>query len=148
MLQAQFLRTHYPDVDISSDLIREELTAEAQFSTDLQIFDPLAGNLLTSFSINARTRNKSLYLAFPMGETGSELSTLLLHLRRALLTDSIDISPFHYSKDFATFKPYANAIRKFDTPIRQVVAYDGSLLSQNDGRFSPIGSSKPLIYAY
>lgn len=73
--QADFLRTYYPDVDIPAELIREELAEDSKASSDLQAFDPYAGDLLATLVCRSeRTRKKHAFLTFPMGQTGSELS--------------------------------------------------------------------------
>jgi hypothetical protein len=77
LLKAHFLRTHYPDVDIASDLIRSELAEEARHSSELTTFDPHIGNKLTFMTFPGRKRRKSAYLAFPMGPTGCDISMLV-----------------------------------------------------------------------
>jgi hypothetical protein len=72
--QANFLRTHYPDVDIASELIREELEDHARLSSDLRVFDPYMGNLLTFITCGTRKGRMASFLAFPMGPTACALS--------------------------------------------------------------------------
>ena len=67
------MRTFYPDVDISSELIRDMLADDAHTSSILREHDVAVGNMIDIMSF--RVNRKSLaYAVFPMGETGSELS--------------------------------------------------------------------------
>ncbi|KAI0345324.1 hypothetical protein BDW22DRAFT_1326075 [Trametopsis cervina] len=101
---AQFLRTHYPDVDVASDLIRQELKQNARHASERAEFDPFSGNKLAVIT-DGRTRRKSAYLAFPAGPTGRDLN----------------ISCLSYSKEHRVlFKPSATAVKVFDTPIDQI----------------------------
>lgn len=123
--KANFLRTHYPDVDIASDLIREELEESSRLFSELRIFDPYAGNQLVPVMCGARTARNASFMAFPMGRTGCDLSKTLsavpydnVHLPRFA-----DISPITSIKRNGTmFKPSANPIESFDTPIQQIVS--------------------------
>ncbi|KIP12300.1 hypothetical protein PHLGIDRAFT_113776 [Phlebiopsis gigantea 11061_1 CR5-6] len=104
---ANFLRTHYPDVDIVSDLIRDELAENARLASQLQDFDPYLGSLLTPVISSGRSGRQVAFLAFPMGPTGAGLN----------------ISPIgHSKKDLTTFKPLASPVRTFETPIQQIIA--------------------------
>ncbi|ETW86045.1 hypothetical protein HETIRDRAFT_311448 [Heterobasidion irregulare TC 32-1] len=101
-----FLRTCHPDVDIPSDLIRDEIVADTQESARLEIFDPFLGNNIDSAHW-AFGPEKSSFLAFPMGETTSELN----------------ISPIRFPKEGnVVFRPFAYPIESFTTPIRQIVS--------------------------
>ncbi|KAJ3527966.1 hypothetical protein NM688_g8056 [Phlebia brevispora] len=129
---AHFLRTYYPDVDVASELIREELEIDARVSSSMETFDPFAGNLLTSFRSHGRTRTKTLYIAFPMGETASDLN----------------ISPLQFARNgTATFTPSVSAIRTFNTSIRQLISstslepnpYDGYLAVRTYGLVTLLG---------
>ncbi len=59
-------------MDISAELIREQLSEEVALTRRLERFDPYAGNTLDAF----RLRNDFLesYLLFPSGETNGDLS--------------------------------------------------------------------------
>ncbi|KAG6874225.1 hypothetical protein C0995_003771 [Termitomyces sp. Mi166 len=96
---ANFLRTYLPDVDIPAELIRDQLSRDAQIMDGLEKFDPYMGNLLELI-----VAHEQAFLAFPMGE----------------LNCSLNISPFRDSGDGIVFKPSAHPIRTFDTPIRQI----------------------------
>ncbi|KAJ7581235.1 hypothetical protein C8J56DRAFT_1057231 [Mycena floridula] len=106
-LGANFLRTHLPDVDVAADLIREELTADSGITQELADFDPFEGNLLEVVSRQETNGKVVSSLAFPMGELNCDLN----------------ISPFLFSKATGTtFKPSAWPVKKFNTPIQQIVA--------------------------
>ncbi|KAJ7592797.1 hypothetical protein C8J56DRAFT_856230 [Mycena floridula] len=106
-LGANFLRTHLPHVDVTADLIREELTADSRMTQELAEFDPFEGNLLQVLSRQETNGKVVSALAFPMGELNRDLN----------------ISPFLFSKATGTtFKPSAWSVKKFDTPIQQIVA--------------------------
>jgi len=74
MMQAHFLRTHYPDVDIPSELIREQVAVEVRLEDSLRAFDPLVGDLVTSFHVSDGSEVPWSFIAFPMGESGCDLS--------------------------------------------------------------------------
>ncbi|KAF8636607.1 hypothetical protein AX17_003417 [Amanita inopinata Kibby_2008] len=104
---ANFLRTYHPDVDVSSELIREHLAEAAKFTHQLKSFDPYAGNLLESVAVPNSQNTMLLYLAFPMGE----------------LKGGLNLSPLTYlNPDGLTFKPSATPVKVFDTPILQIVS--------------------------
>ncbi|GJE90784.1 hypothetical protein PsYK624_069280 [Phanerochaete sordida] len=104
---ANFLRTHYPDVDIASELIREELEETTRLISELDTFDPYAGNLLSVVSCGTRTGRNASFLAFPTGQTGCDLN----------------ISLITYTKRSSTlFKPSASPVLSFETPIQQILS--------------------------
>ncbi|EKM55190.1 uncharacterized protein PHACADRAFT_208714 [Phanerochaete carnosa HHB-10118-sp] len=104
---ANFLRTRYPDVDIASELIREELEETSRLSSEVQIFDPYAGNLLSVVSCGARTGRNASFLAFPMGQTGCDLNISGISCTK---------------KNNTLFKPSASPAWSFDTPIQQIAS--------------------------
>lgn len=69
-LQANFLRTYFPDIEIPAELIRDEVETDARTTQDLEGFDPFSGNLLESIQL----QDGGSYLCFPMGESKRELS--------------------------------------------------------------------------
>ncbi|KAH9062653.1 hypothetical protein EDB87DRAFT_1681770 [Lactarius vividus] len=103
---ALFLRSYYPDVDVPAELIREQFATEAQLGDSLQIFDPLLGDLVTSFSVPASSKRRQTFMAFPMGENGSDLnlSRIEFSAEGSIITE-------------ATHSP----ARTFRTPIFQIV---------------------------
>ncbi|KAJ7367965.1 hypothetical protein DFH08DRAFT_829921 [Mycena albidolilacea] len=103
---ANFLRTYLPDIDIAGELIREQLSEDAQILRQFQDFDPYVGNQLEAI-VQSDSSDQSTSLAFPMGELSRDLniSTLL----------------FSEAKG-ASLCPSAQAIRTFDTPIQQITA--------------------------
>ncbi|KAF8211474.1 hypothetical protein K438DRAFT_1709725 [Mycena galopus ATCC 62051] len=103
---ANFLRAHVPDIDIASELIREQLTEDARLLRQLEEFDPYVGNQLEPIVVQSGS-NQSAFLAFPMGD----------------LSRDLNISPLVFSESGgASFRPSAQAMRAFDTPIQQISA--------------------------
>ncbi|KAG6814491.1 hypothetical protein H0H92_000016 [Tricholoma furcatifolium] len=96
---ANFLRTYLPDIDIPAELIREQLSLDAEVTEQLYAFDPCMGNLLQPI-----VAHDSAFLAFPMGELNCDLN----------------LSPFRAVDDRVVFKPSAHPTRTFDTPIQQI----------------------------
>ncbi|KAL1729210.1 hypothetical protein EV714DRAFT_213304 [Schizophyllum commune] len=105
---ANFLRTFLPDVDVTAELIREEITHDEELARDTVTFDPLAGNTLAPVVHYDTPTQATACLAFPTGELGSDLN----------------ISPYTRSADEGTtFIPQASPARTFSTPIQQIVAH-------------------------
>ena len=67
------MRTYYPDVDISADLIRETIAKDEQISANLRAHDIYFGNMIDVLSFSYQKKAVA-YVAFPMGETGCQLS--------------------------------------------------------------------------
>ncbi|KAL1722548.1 hypothetical protein EV715DRAFT_192366 [Schizophyllum commune] len=105
---ANFLRTFLPDVDVTAELIREEITHDEELARDTVTFDPLAGNTLAPVVYYDSPTQATTCLAFPTGELGSDLN----------------ISPYTHNADEGnTFIPQARPARTFPTPIQQIVAH-------------------------
>ncbi|KAK7061434.1 60S ribosomal protein [Favolaschia claudopus] len=103
---ANFLRTFLPDIDVPSELIREQLTEDAEELRQFEEFDPYAGNQLETIVLSD-TSSLAAFVAFPMGE----------------LSRDLNISPLLYSAGLgASFSPSAQPVQTFDTPIRQISA--------------------------
>ncbi|KAI0949968.1 hypothetical protein AcW1_006160 [Taiwanofungus camphoratus] len=101
---ANFLRTYYPDIDVPTELIRDEIIQDAHAIRALETFDPYTGNML-EILCHSGTQDNSAFLAFPMGDSFRELN----------------LSPLNYSKrDHVMLKAVANTIRTFQTPIQQI----------------------------
>ncbi|KAK0463972.1 uncharacterized protein EV420DRAFT_1476592 [Desarmillaria tabescens] len=113
---ANFLRTHFPDVEVAAELIREEIETDARVLHDRSVYNPYDGNLLETVTSYESSTPVSLHLAFPMGELGRDLN----------------ISPFLPSENGRVFTPIATPIRSFDTPISQITSprYDLPNLAQ------------------
>ncbi|KIJ41290.1 hypothetical protein M422DRAFT_255800 [Sphaerobolus stellatus SS14] len=106
---ARYLRTYHPDADFGFELIKEELQLDEEDTAAHDALDPYAGNCLAYLSFSLRRRQIGQYLAFPCGETGSELN----------------ISPFRLpTEDRLVFSPSASCVLQFDTPIQQISALD------------------------
>ncbi|KAF9500436.1 hypothetical protein BDN71DRAFT_1462559, partial [Pleurotus eryngii] len=104
---AHFLRTYLPDVEITSEVIREEVTKDAVHLQGYAELDPHKMDILASFSQPSNSHRVPAFLAFPMGE----------------LNNNLNISPFIISKDSnLIFTPTTSPIRSFDTPIQQIAA--------------------------
>ncbi|PBK78301.1 hypothetical protein ARMSODRAFT_874096 [Armillaria solidipes] len=114
---ANFLRTHFPDVDIAAELIREEIETDAKDVHDKGVYNPYDGNLLETVISYESSRPVSLHLAFPMGELGRDLN----------------LSPFHPSENGKKFTPIATPAKSFDTPISQITSprYDPQNTAQS-----------------
>jgi hypothetical protein len=82
----QFLRTFYPDIDIPSELTREEVKEDAQEGHFLEEFDPYASNTLAMIH---GSRRHPFYLGFPMGETRRSLSTASVTRNPRILANKI-----------------------------------------------------------
>jgi len=80
-LKANFLRTYLPDVDVTSELIREHLAEDIAMSRMLEKFDPHLGNLLDVF--RPESTPSQPYLLFPTGEDNCSLSKACLELLHA-----------------------------------------------------------------
>jgi hypothetical protein len=73
-LQANFLRTYYPDIEIPAELIRDEVHADTRISRKLEKYDPYAGNLLEAVQCQVGLVSQATFLCFPMGESNQDLS--------------------------------------------------------------------------
>ncbi|KAI9447989.1 hypothetical protein H4582DRAFT_1897609 [Lactarius indigo] len=103
---AHFLRTYYPDVDVPAELIREQVAMEVQLGDSLRTFDPLLGDLVTSFGVSSRSKRWRTFVAFPMGESGCDLN----------------FSRIDFSVEGSIInEPADSPARIFRTPIRQIV---------------------------
>ncbi|KAI0273383.1 hypothetical protein BC834DRAFT_840342 [Gloeopeniophorella convolvens] len=133
---AHFIRTHYPDVDIPAELIREQVGAEIQAENSLRSFDPLSGDLVTSFHLPNASKKWLTFMAFPMGETGCELSEVHGYRRGdAGLTLFEDFSNVEFSVKHGIFvEPSHRPVKAFDTPLLQLVSSPPS----NDSDKEPV----------
>jgi hypothetical protein len=120
-LQANFLRTYLPDVEIAEDLIRDQLVEDTTLSRAYEKFDPYLGNLLDSFE--PQNANDSAFLIFPTGETNRDLSESLTYAEDS--TEQITLSDHTYVSYVEPhnifFKPFSKPFYKFLTPVRQVL---------------------------
>ncbi|EFI28365.1 hypothetical protein CC1G_13899 [Coprinopsis cinerea okayama7 len=106
-LQANFLRTYLPDVEVPAELVRDQIVEEVEFSKNLQRYDPYLGNLLVSLTKAAIKSNTPGILAFAMGEDLTQLNLSSYDIRK---------------NKGITLKPVAEAKVTFKTPIQQLVA--------------------------
>ncbi|RPD66375.1 hypothetical protein L226DRAFT_197300 [Lentinus tigrinus ALCF2SS1-7] len=102
---AQFIRTYYPDVDIPAELIRAEIEEDERATRAWKSSDIFSGNLVDVCTIQLARKTMS-FLAFPMGETNTQLNISPLVTR---------------SKSKLDLQPKATPVYTFETPIRQIV---------------------------
>lgn len=122
-LQADFLRKAYPDVDITAALLASETTTDADLLSERRTFDPLFGNTLEVLYRELGPRRCFTCLAFPMGDSGRQLSPCpSSNPCRWNLTSGTDISAFSYSKKdkLPVFRPTSEPLCEFPTPILQL----------------------------
>ncbi|KAJ4487849.1 hypothetical protein J3R30DRAFT_3400509 [Lentinula aciculospora] len=102
---ATFLRTYFPDIDIAAELVREELSADAQATREFEQYDPLSRNVLELLHMPGSPDTRKL-IAFPMGVTGSDLN----------------ICSLNHFEDNLSFECSINTVKSFTTPILQLVS--------------------------
>jgi hypothetical protein len=111
-------------VDVPSELIREQVNEEAKLEDSLRAFDPLVGDLLAPFHVFDGSKRPCGFIAFPMGESGCDLSEDISHLlatRR--INATIDFSSLEFSADGRIItEPSHYSAMKFETPICQIVS--------------------------
>ena len=124
IMQANFLRTHYPDVDVPVELIREQVSVEAQLEDSLRAFDPLIGDLVTSLHVSDGSKMPWSFIAFPMGESGCDLSEGISHsLVRCRTNATPDFSCIEFSAEGNIItEPSHYPAKTFETPICQIVS--------------------------
>ena len=111
-------------MDVSSELIREQINEEAKLEDTLRAFDPLVGDLLTPFHVFDGSKRPWGFIAFPTGESGCDLSEHISHLlARCRINATIDFSDLEFSADGRIItEPSHYAAMKFETPICQIVS--------------------------
>jgi hypothetical protein len=111
-------------MDVPSELIHEQVNEEAKFEDSLRAFDPLVGDLLAPFHVFDGSKRPWSFIAFPMGESGCDLSENISHLlARRRINATIDFSDLEFSADgrIITESSHYPAM-KFETPICQIVS--------------------------
>lgn len=121
--QAHFLRTHFPEVDISADLIRDQVTEDALEAASLSQFDPFEGNTLEIVT----GYDKQTHLIFPMGELGSELSQLFI----AQLESQVLTRPQTYPQFYPQQQAKQPSSRQLRLSEHSVHLFNKSLHLQN-----------------
>lgn len=112
-------------MDITAELVRDQIVADAVISDKLAAFNPYMGNLLEPICCHAEPSKWVAFLAFPMGPLNSDLSECIITLFKNKITFIWipDISPFVYGETHHTvFKPSRLSSRTFATPIQQIVS--------------------------
>ncbi len=111
-------------MDVPSELIREQVSEEAKLEGSLRAFDPLVGDLLASFHVFDGSKRPWGFMAFPMGESGCDLSEHISHfLVRRRINATIDFSNLEFSAEGRIItEPSHYPATKFETPIRQIVS--------------------------
>ncbi|GAW01172.1 mitochondrial carrier [Lentinula edodes] len=103
---ANFLRTYFPDIEIAAELVREELSTDAQFTRDLEQYDPFSRNVLELLYM-PNLPDTPKFLAFPMGVTGSDLSIYSLN---------------GLGDNNMSFQASSETVKSFTTPVLQLVS--------------------------
>jgi len=110
-------------VDIPAELIREQLGVEARLEDSLRVFDPLVGDLVTSFHVCDGSKQPRGFIAFPMGESGCDLSEVTSHLARRRTNAISDFSNIDFTVEGNIItEPSHSPVKTFETPIRQIVS--------------------------
>lgn len=111
-------------MDISSELLREQINEEAKLEDSLHAFDPLVGDLLAPFHVFDGSKRPWNFIAFPMGESGCDLSENISHLQaRRRINATVDFSNLEFSADGRIItEPSHYSAMRFETPIRQIVS--------------------------
>ncbi|KAJ3895659.1 hypothetical protein GG344DRAFT_38361 [Lentinula edodes] len=103
---ANFLRTYFPDIEIAAELVREELSTDAQVTRDLEQYDPFSRNVLELLYM-PNLPDTPKFLAFPMGVTGSDLSIYSLN---------------GLGDNNMSFQASSETVKSFTTPVLQLVS--------------------------
>lgn len=111
-------------MDVPSELIREQVNEEAKLEDSLRTFDPLVGDLLAPIHVFDDSKRPWGFIAFPMGESGCDLSEDISHLLTRRRTNAIiDFSNLEFSADGKIItQPTHYPAMKFETPICQIVS--------------------------
>lgn len=111
-------------MDVPSELIREQVNEEAKLEDSLRAFDPLVGDLLAPFHVFDGSKRPWGVIAFPMGESGCDLSEDISHLlARRRINATVDFSNLEFSADGRIItEPSHHPAMKFETPICQIVS--------------------------
>lgn len=110
-------------MDVPADLIREQVGVEARLEDSLRVFDPLVGDLVTSFYVSDGSKQSRGFIAFPMGETGCDLSEDTSHPARRRTNITSDFSSIDFTAEGNIItEPSHCPVKSFETPIRQIVS--------------------------
>ncbi|KAF9265462.1 hypothetical protein L218DRAFT_957041 [Marasmius fiardii PR-910] len=109
---ANFLRTVLPEIDVTADLMRKQLSADERITRALKKFDPSAGNVLEIVMDETRQ-----LLAYPTGQLGSDLNIASI--------------PLDHNNHI--YKLEVQCTKSFLTPILQLVSssFDASRQANN-----------------
>ncbi|KAJ3725838.1 hypothetical protein C8R42DRAFT_419083 [Lentinula raphanica] len=110
---ANFLRTYFPDIDVTAELVRQELSTDAQIVRDWYQYDYSSRNMLEPLHIPDAPLTRQ-FLAFPIGITGSDLNICSYAVE--------DNSDFEFSAD---------PVASFATPILQITSSRTSTTDTN-----------------
>ena len=110
-------------MDIPAELIREQVGVEAQLEDSLRVFDPLVGDLVASFHVAEGSKRPWSFIAFPMGESGCDLSENISHSARRRANVISDFSSIDFSAEGNIItEPSHYPVKTFETPICQIVS--------------------------
>ncbi|PAV24002.1 hypothetical protein PNOK_0107000 [Pyrrhoderma noxium] len=119
----QFLRTHYPNLEVPIELISNELSSLKEVERQRLEFDAFQGNLLASAFCYESSKKKTLPLIFPTGS----------------LFRDLNISPINLRKNGVLFQPNVKSTVSFDTPINQIcTSSPATAFSRRDGHFMAV----------
>ena len=120
------MRTYYPEVDISAELIRETVAEDEGASAALASRYTSSGNMIDVVSFRAFRKKVASYAVFPMGETGCQLSERCVFGSVALdltfSTPDLSALAVHSRDRHTTMRPSAEPAFTFETPIQQIEA--------------------------
>lgn len=100
-VQAKFLRTYHPDIDIPFDLIKDELEYDDKFNYGRANLDSFMGNIISATYCNEGIKKRAIALAFPTGVLNRDLSMFFI-----LWHPIYDFTP-HTCTRYITYKPKA-----------------------------------------
>lgn len=108
-------------MDIPAELIREQISVEARLEDSLRVFDPLVGDIVTSFHVSDGSKQPRGFIAFPMGETGCDLSESTSHPARRRTNVISDFSSIDFTAEGNIItEPSHYPVKTFETPICQI----------------------------
>jgi len=111
-------------MDVPSELICEQVNEEAKLENSLRAFDPLVGDLSAPFHVFDGSKRLCGFIAFPMGDSGCDLSEDVSHLLvRRRFNATVDFSNLEFSVgEWIITEPSQYPAIKLETPICQTVS--------------------------
>ncbi|KAF9535256.1 hypothetical protein CPB83DRAFT_887987 [Crepidotus variabilis] len=109
---ANFLRTYLPDVDITSELIREHLEEDIRISRESEKFDPHTGDIIVVY--DSPSHDNEAFILFAGGQTSCDLNLCAM---------------IHTVDAKVEFYPQTSPLYTFQTPIQQLTLWSIDYLS-------------------